>query len=176
MGDRAPHDPDPTDGAASQDGAAGQPVGFAVEDAFHLQEEDASEFEDRYRALVSEHPEAVVRRARGTKMRTMGGMFDELAAALQFPTYFGENWAALDDMLLDLDWLPSHDHLLIVSDAHDLLADEPDDVLELLMRAFVRAHQAWGGETSFRVVFQVPPGASGPFLDRMQAIGAVTAR
>jgi hypothetical protein len=163
--DPGPADPSPTDA-----------IGFVEEEAFHLQEEDASGFEDRYRALVFEHPEAVVRRARGAKMRSMGAMFDELAAALQFPTYFGENWAALDDMLLDLDWLPSHDHLLIVTDAHELLADEPDDVLELLIRALVRAHGAWGGETSFRVVFQVPPGSSAPFLRRMQAIGAVAAR
>jgi hypothetical protein len=165
MDDEAPTDHAPSDGAA-----------FVEDGAFHLQEEDASGFEDRYRALVSGHPDAVVRRIRGTKARTMGAMFDELAAALQFPTYFGENWAALDDMLLDLDWLPTHDHLLLVSDADELLADEPDDVLELLIRAFVRAHQAWGGETSFRVVFQVQPGSSAPFVHRMQAIGAMTAR
>ena len=46
-----------------------------------------------------------VRTVRGRKMRTVGRLFDEMAAALQFPHYFGENWPAFDECLADIDWL-----------------------------------------------------------------------
>lgn len=48
----------------------------------------------------------VVRAIRGRKARTVEGLFDEFAAAFQFPHYFGENWAAFRDCITDLDWLP----------------------------------------------------------------------
>jgi len=35
-----------------------------------------------------------VRLVRGHKSRAVDGLFDEFAAALQFPYYFGANWAA----------------------------------------------------------------------------------
>lgn len=38
----------------------------------------------------------VVRTVRGRKMRSRQGLFDEFAAALQFPLYFGENADAFD--------------------------------------------------------------------------------
>lgn len=47
-----------------------------------------------------------IRAVRGRKMRTVHGLFDEMAAALQFPYYFEENWAAFDECLADMDWLP----------------------------------------------------------------------
>ncbi|NGY75562.1 hypothetical protein F6Y02_01625 [Bacillus megaterium] len=46
---------------------------------------------------------------------------DEWAAALQFPDYFGENWAAFDECLNDLDWLPADRYILFITDAHLIL-------------------------------------------------------
>lgn len=43
---------------------------------------------------------------RGVRMRTVGSLFGEFAAALQFPHYFGENWDALKDCLIDFKWHP----------------------------------------------------------------------
>jgi hypothetical protein len=34
---------------------------------------------------------------RGRKMRTRNALYDELGAALQFPSYFGENWNAVHE-------------------------------------------------------------------------------
>jgi RNAse (barnase) inhibitor barstar len=64
----------------------------------------------------------VVRRVRGRKMRSWPGLFDEVAAALQFPWYFGENVDALSDCITDLDWLPRQAGFVIV-------VDEPGEVL-----------------------------------------------
>ena len=43
-----------------------------------------------------------VRVLRGRNMRSTEGFYNELAAALQFPLYFGKNWDALDECLADL--------------------------------------------------------------------------
>ncbi|QIS02446.1 hypothetical protein F5X71_09020 [Nocardia brasiliensis] len=44
---------------------------------------------------------------RGQRMRTTTELFAEFAAAFQFPWYFGQNWAAFDECMTDLDdWLP----------------------------------------------------------------------
>jgi hypothetical protein len=75
-----------------------------------------------------------VRRIRGSRSRTTAGLFDEMAAALQFPAYFGGNWNALRDMLSDLRWLPAEAYLLVVEGADELLADEPDEVLATGLR------------------------------------------
>jgi hypothetical protein len=49
----------------------------------------------------------VVRTVRGRKMRRLPELNDEFAAAIQFPWYFGANWAAFDECVKDLAWLPA---------------------------------------------------------------------
>src|SRR5262245_41285350 len=44
----------------------------------------------------------VARVVRGVKCSTATKLFDEFAAALQFPDYFGENWDAFSDCFADL--------------------------------------------------------------------------
>ena len=47
------------------------------------------------------HPESDVLRVRGNKSPDDAHFFDELAAALQFPYYFGQNWSAVRDCITD---------------------------------------------------------------------------
>jgi RNAse (barnase) inhibitor barstar len=68
-----------------------------------------------------------VRTVRGKKMSSPEALFDEFAAALQFPDYFGENWSALDECLADLSWLPSEGYLLVIRDAASTLASSEAD-------------------------------------------------
>lgn len=81
-----------------------------------------------------------VRRVRGRKMTTAQGLFDEMAAALQFPAYFGENWNAFDECISDMDWLPLVGGLaILVSEPHKVLAEAPGE-LSVLVRALQGAH------------------------------------
>jgi len=85
-----------------------------------------------------------VRLVRGHKMRTVDGLFDEVSAALQFPYYFGENWAAFDECLADMDWLPSNVGIVIaILDAVEVLCDEPDVELEVLVRVIAHAAEIY---------------------------------
>ena len=70
--------------------------------------------------LHQAHPDTTFVHLRGGKMRTAAGFFDELAAALQFPSWFGENWDALTDIARFRGWFAGI--VLGVYDAHDLLA------------------------------------------------------
>ena len=104
------------------------------EKAFLVATAGASELCDYGWRIAAEDPATAVRFVRGSKMRTANALFDEIAAACQFPYYFGENWAALAECLGDLDWLNASRFVLIVGEFGQVLADEPAE-----MEAFARA-------------------------------------
>jgi hypothetical protein len=74
---------------------------------------------------------AIIRLVRGHKARNLDALFDECAAALQFPIYFGENWAAFTDCLRDLPRANPLSHLLLVANAGQLLCDQPQQLSTL---------------------------------------------
>lgn len=82
-------------------------------------------------ALISDgHLTRVVR---GSKSRNVTSLFDEWSAALQFPTYFGENWPAFEECISDMDWLHIDKSIVIVvTDADQILADSAIDRKRLL--------------------------------------------
>lgn len=115
-----------------------------------------------------------VRVVRGRKMRTVAGLFDEMAAALQFPSYFGENWDAFDECLADMDWLPKNIGIVVVIlDPGEVLAEAADAELGVLVHTIAHAAGAYSqriesGEwwdrpaVPFHVVLQpVPADAAG---------------
>jgi hypothetical protein len=76
----------------------------------------------------------VVRAVRGTKTRTLDRLFDEAAAAFQFPYYFGENWPAFRDCITDLDWLPVRPGVVVlIYQADQVLIADPAE-----LRTFVQ--------------------------------------
>jgi Barstar (barnase inhibitor) len=125
-----------------------------------------------------------VRAVRGRKMRTVEDMFDEMAAALQFPNYFGENWPAFDECLADMDWLPMNVGIVVlVHDAADVLADTAEVELGVLVRSIEAARSAYSepiesGEwwdrpaVPFRVVLHCLPADAGALRARWQKAGA----
>lgn len=66
-----------------------------------------------------------MRVVRGGKATTTADFFDEIAAALQFPLYFGANWDALHDCAGDLEWLHARTVVLLIVDAELLLSAAP---------------------------------------------------
>jgi hypothetical protein len=50
-----------------------------------------------------------------------------LAAAAEFPAYFGHNWDALEESLLDLSWAPAAGYLLLYDRADRFARAAPQD-------------------------------------------------
>jgi hypothetical protein len=99
----------------------------------------------------------VVRTVRGRKMRNTSGIDDEFSAALQFPPYYGENWAALKDCLTDLVWLPPESgYVLIVTEPLLVLDESPAD-LPALVRCLDAAVSAWASPVELGEWWDRPP-------------------
>lgn len=87
----------------------------------------------------------VVRAVRGRKTRTRQALFNEFAAALQFPYYFGENWPAFNECVADLDWISAPAGIVIlVCQAAQLLTDEHPGDMAVLVKAIHNAGTTFG--------------------------------
>lgn len=108
--------------------------------------------------LQFKHPGLIVRTIRGAKSRTAAAFFDEVAAACQFPSYFGGNWMAFDECTHDLGEETGAGCVLLISAASQLLADEAETELEAALQTWAATAERWrtsGAEPRlFRVVFQ----------------------
>jgi hypothetical protein len=111
--------------------------------ALHVVPEGEEPFANLALGLAIRERSAVVRTVRGRKSRTVATFFDEIAAALQFPYYFGENWNALTDVLRDLEWSPGSAYLILIADADQLLADADDEDFQILMQIVSRSRVTW---------------------------------
>jgi RNAse (barnase) inhibitor barstar len=65
-----------------------------------------------------------------------------IAAALDFPSWFGSNWDALFDCLADLAWRPAPGYVLILEHAGELQATEPE-VFDTAVAILGDAAVAW---------------------------------
>ncbi|MCD5311379.1 barstar family protein [Kineosporia babensis] len=99
-----------------------------------------------------------VRTVRGRKCRTQQGLFDEFAAALQFPWYFTENWDGFGDCLADLDWIPQQaGYVLIVKEPELVLADDDPAQFEVLLDVLRMVSAEWGTAVEFGEWRDRPP-------------------
>ncbi|MFC0707733.1 hypothetical protein FHR89_000759 [Cellulomonas uda] len=81
---------------------------------------------------------------RGRKMRTLGGLFDEFAAALQFPLYFGENEDAFNECIAELETLPAGEgYVVTITEPEQILADADAAALSWLARSLASAAEGW---------------------------------
>ncbi|APX74748.1 barstar family protein [Achromobacter insolitus] len=70
-----------------------------------------------------------------------GELLRALYYQLWFPGYFGFNWDALYDCLMDLGWIPCHKVTLV----HSVLPNLPEDDLIAYLEVLRDAVQNWTG-------------------------------
>ncbi len=115
-------------------------------------------------------------------MRNVDQLFDETAAALQFPHYFGENWAAFAECLGDLSWLRAENHVLIIMRASEVLVNEPLDLgafcrsvrnaINAHWRQYQERHQLTAdGARPFHLILQSTPHESLVVADALTKVG-----
>ena len=98
-------------------------------------------------AWTPAHPQWDIVRVRGRKSSDEARFFDELAAAMQFPYYFGENWSAVWDCITDLNWLKGSSFLIVFDSAEYLLTESPRG-FKLLLDELTDANTLWHRETA----------------------------
>ena len=77
----------------------------------------------------------------------------DISGALGFPAWFGENWDALEDCLVDLSWCPAEGHVLVF-EGFQVMSD--DDV-GILIDVLITAAEFWAEqERPFFAVFIDP--------------------
>ncbi|MBM7785403.1 barstar family protein [Tenggerimyces flavus] len=100
-----------------------------------------------------------VRIVRGRRMRTEAGVYDEFAAALQFPLYFGENRDAFHDCITDLEegLPPGEGYVVVVTEPDQVLVDEPPEAISWLVRALKHAAEEWARPIALGEWWDRPP-------------------
>jgi RNAse (barnase) inhibitor barstar len=83
-----------------------------------------------------------VRVIRGWKCSDYEALHNEVAAALQFPDYYGENWDAMDECIRDLEWMPAKWYLIFVSTIEEVLPIDESD-FGIFLRILSDAGSTW---------------------------------
>ena len=91
-------------------------------------------------------------------------VMERVAAALQFPQWFGANWDALEDCLTDLSWTGAGGHVLLIEDSDGLPGDAGCIFIDILASA--AAWWAERGRPFFAVFVGGAPRAQLPELYR----------
>jgi len=125
----------------------------------------------------------VVRFLRGKKMARLPSLYDEFAAALQFPYYFGENWNAFSECIRDLEWMPGDVYVFVITDAKNVLAAASHDQFEALTTLLEESGREWSQPVedsevwdrpaiAFHVIFQCDESDKQAMRSRLQNVGA----
>ncbi len=119
---------------------------------------------NQLRRLLKENPvQPLVKLINGLHCKTKDALFDEWAAVMAFPSYFGHNWEAFDECLNDLQWLPAPAYVVIIKHFDKVLDAAPHDK-KVLITLLQKTADAWAhgqhygalirNPTPFHVVFQ----------------------
>ncbi|MBH0237997.1 barstar family protein [Methylobrevis albus] len=68
-----------------------------------------------------------VRFVRGGHCETYDDLVKELMASLQFPYYFGRNWGAIQECMIDLEWIAEREIHIVVLDVDAILSRDQAD-------------------------------------------------
>lgn len=96
-----------------------------------------------YHALYTRaHEGTYISYLRGKRCSTEELFFYEVSASFQFPDYFGENWAAFDECICDLEWLDFTKIFIIVDDFEAMFAGNKE-TQDLLIKYFENVVTYW---------------------------------
>ncbi len=85
----------------------------------------------------------------------------KMAAALNFPDCFGNNWDALFDSLTDLSWLEADEYLILINNLHMLATRSPEN-FKFITQVFKAAADYWRSrKTPFYIVISEKHPVSG---------------
>lgn len=102
--------------------------------------------DELYRMIWKEaHNNAYTSYLRGMRCKTEEDFFREVSASFQFPWYFGENWAAFDECICDLEWLKFESIFLVIDD-FSMIFDGDVDLQALLIKYLTVMVEYWRSE------------------------------
>ena len=114
--------------------------------------------------LILAAPQGITARVvRGQRCTDKERTLQEWAAALQFPSYFGGNWDALEECLEDLSWLGTDTAVVFVTHADAVLPKGGRDY-GVLINLFT----AMTPGSPLRIVLQCEPGSEQKLLSRLK--------
>jgi RNAse (barnase) inhibitor barstar len=92
------------------------------------------------------------------KARGKEKLLSVLATKLRFPSYFGQNWDALEECLRDLSWLSEQMRVVIVHEAFPFsAAGDSLATYQSILADAVAVHRQRGTPPLLEVVFPGPP-------------------
>jgi hypothetical protein len=83
-----------------------------------------SEIDEYVHRTMDSATRLVVKTLNGRRMKDWPSTMDEMAAELEFPSYFGKNIPAFSECLQDLEWLPADAYSFLLYDAASVLSKE----------------------------------------------------
>ncbi|MHC1713198.1 MAG: barstar family protein [Solidesulfovibrio sp.] len=98
---------------------------------------------DDYMYALRDNKALFVTIMRGVRMRTFEELNNEVAASLQVPWYFGNNWNAIRDCIIDLGWLGSNAFVVSITNCESVLSKEAVEDRISFGKLLVDASEAW---------------------------------
>jgi hypothetical protein len=140
---------------------------FTADGPAHVLGGEAGALDELQLRLCEAYPRGVIRKLRGGRCGDERALFDEAAAALQLPSYFGMNWNAFDECIAQYA-LPADRLCVLVGDATKLLTAR-DAALATLSN--IIGGGLAGGRPG-KLVYQVAPDQVAAFAERLTRAGA----
>jgi RNAse (barnase) inhibitor barstar len=79
----------------------------------------------------------------GDKTNTVQDFYTEIATELSFPSSFGNNLDAFDEMINDLDWLSASTICIVFKNYDSFLSEENEEIREIILTIFDDAAEEW---------------------------------
>ncbi|MFY7825996.1 MAG: barstar family protein [Flectobacillus sp.] len=101
---------------------------------------------------------------------TIEQFYTSISSKLGFPDTFGNNLDAFDEMLNDLEWLNENQIFIVFRNYDDFLADENDELREVLLTIMDDAAEEWKSDSGTKTLtILIEPSELG--VDDLETIG-----